>query len=66
MNRYLCYDKPRSDGYWARDITFTDGDLPPVDGWTWIKNRMSPECRYDRQREDARCEGCNRMNGEKQ
>jgi hypothetical protein len=30
--------------------------------WRWHPDTMSRECRYDKQREDERCDGCTRVN----
>lgn len=59
MTHYGCHSKPRLNGYWAKDKEPTT--YQPRDVWKWIENTMSRECRYDRQREDAKCEGCSRI-----
>ena len=62
MTNYGCHSKPRSDGYLALDgwkmNESCEGESP---NWIYIRDTMSRECRYDRQREDAKCEGCNRI-----
>ena len=63
MKVYACHNKPRSLGYWARQLVFGDClELPPEEGWVWIEDSMSQDCRYDKQQEDARCADCERIN----
>jgi len=57
---YGCHSKPRSDGYWAKHQMHTDGK-PPFETFVYITDTMSRECRYDQQRDDAKCEGCSRI-----
>jgi hypothetical protein len=61
MSVYGCHSKPRYGGYWAREIVRISSGEPPQDGWRFIADTMSRECRYDRQREDAKCGGCSRI-----
>lgn len=62
-DKYGCHSAPRADGYWAREIVRKDEGYPPKDVWRFITDTMSRECRYDKQREDAKCEGCSRITG---
>jgi hypothetical protein len=57
---YGCHSKPRSDGYWARNKHYVENG-PPEEYWIAIKDVMSRECRYDKQRDDPKCEGCSRI-----
>jgi hypothetical protein len=59
---YGCHSKPRQHGYWAKHQMHNDGKAP-IDCYVLVPDTMSRECRYDRQREDAKCEGCSRING---
>ena len=59
MNTYACWNKPREKGFWARDVKFNEFK-PPEDGWVWVPDEMSKECRYDKTLEDPKCAGCGR------
>lgn len=61
MSHYGCHSQPRASGYWARNGTFVNERIEVVQNAVFISDTMSRECRYDRQREDAKCEGCSRI-----
>ena len=60
MTHYGCHSKPRSDGYWARDMTIRMV-APPIDTWVWVRDEMTSACQYDQQRDDPKCDGCSRI-----
>lgn len=59
-----CANTPPADGYWAKDGMVLedrmDGEKVAFYRMTWVQNRMSRECRYDKRDEDWRCRGCTR------
>lgn len=60
---YACHNKPRAEGYWARDqvIWYSPHTVnAPMDTWLWIKDEMSKPCAYDNRATDPKCKGCNR------
>jgi len=62
---YGCWNKPSSEGYWARDglvegkAKTSKGEPVAAYRMVWVENRMSRDCRYDKKKIDERCEGCN-------
>jgi hypothetical protein len=54
-----CHSRPRADGYWASDYTFTDGKERRIQQAIWIKDTGSLDCKYRQHTpNDPRCEGC--------
>jgi hypothetical protein len=56
--KYACHNVPGQHGYWARTMYHGDGKSSPTDGWTYIVNTMSKDCRYDQKETDPKCAGC--------
>lgn len=56
---YGCWNTESRPGYWVRNTEIIPcSTQPPEEGWIWIEDTMSKDCRYDKKSSDARCEGC--------
>lgn len=52
-----CANKQRKAGFWHSGMEYVNGRLVPKD--TWIEDRSSTECQYDRRRVDPACARAN-------
>lgn len=60
-----CANKERKTGYWHAGIEFENG--MPIQAVTWIPDRSTVDCRYDRKHLDPACAkaNCSRIRGGK-
>lgn len=55
--KYGCHNKPREEGYWAKDGAIVKGPVM-IQLAKYIKDTMSKDCRYDMKATDKKCYGC--------